>query len=184
MAKNYEALHYIRDQLSGYTEDASIAIQRLFDIEDRNRESQGCVIDSVIAKLILKKFGIESKIHLGEFTTDNYHWFHHCWLTVSGKVVDMGIYGNSTYNERYRGKLVKSPIVLENPEFAQYKDGTNDRFGWILGLSGISFSEYTKNCPGDRVYKIFCKSLDILENKESKKLFSELTEGEFFPNLN
>ena len=54
MGKNYDALHYIRDQLSGYDVKLISAAQRLFNIEDQCKEAQGCVIDSVVLFLLFK----------------------------------------------------------------------------------------------------------------------------------
>ena len=94
MSKNYEAIHHIREQLTSYDDGLSDAIQKLFDIEDQRKENQGCVIDSVVASLIFAKFGIKSELHLGEMCADGIHDGYHCWLTVDGKIIDIGIYGN------------------------------------------------------------------------------------------
>lgn len=181
MSKNYVALQHIKEQLSNYEDDLSNAIQRLFEIEDKNREAQGCVIDSVVAALIFKNFNIETVLHLGEVCADGEQDALHCWLTVDGKILDIGIYGNSNYNPYYHGEQLKYPIVLEDAKNIKYKDGSTDVDTWITKLSEKPIYDYVLHCPHYRVCQLFCNSLGL--PKSGQNLVHTLAKDMYFPKL-
>lgn len=183
MAKNYEALKHIREQLSSYDENISQAIQRLFNIEDQCKECQGCVIDTVVTALIFNKYGIKNEIHLGEICADGEQDAYHCWLTVDNKIVDIGIYGNANYNPYYHGQEIKYPFILEDTGNIKYCDGSTETISWLAELSEKSIPEYIKHCPQNRVCKLIYKSLDIMETKENYEMIMELAKDMYFPKL-
>lgn len=184
MAKNYDALHHIREQLASYDDGLSNAIQKLFDIEDQRKEKQGCVIDSVVTALLFSKFGVRCELHLGEMCADGIQDGYHCWLTAEGKIVDIGIYGNSNYNPLYSGEKLRYPIILEDSGHIKYADGSTEKESWIDQLSNKSVLEYINNCPQNRVRKLFCKALDIPENDRNFEMINDLAKNMFFPELN
>ena len=185
MGRNYEALHHIQIQLSEYDKGLSHAIQRLFNILDQKEESQGCVIVNIISALIFKKYGIEPEIHLGEVITDGEHEAYHCWLTIEGKIFDMGIYGNSNFNPYYYGEKLKWPVILEENTSLQYKDGTNDPVvnNWFFRLSEMPVTQYIKECPKDMLRKWYLRAMDISETVENKEKIYELSKGMAFPEI-
>jgi len=183
MGKNYEVLKHIKMQLSDYDDAISNAIQRLFNVEDQRKECMGCVIDSVVAALIFKKYGVEAQIHLGEVCADGKQDAYHCWLTIDNKILDIGIYGNSQYNSYFKGEKLKQPIILEDPGVIKYADGSTEDNTWLSQLSKMPISEYIKRCPQNRVVKLFCQSLDIIENKENQDMIYELSKDMCFPEL-
>ncbi len=183
MAKNYEALRHIREQLSDYDNNISFAIQRLFNIEDQCGESQGCVIDSIVTALIFKKFGIDVVLHLGEMCADGEQDAYHCWLTVDNKIIDIGIYGNANYNPLYHGEDIKFPFILEDTGKIKYCDGSTENDSWLAELSEMAVIEYIMHCPQNRVCKLFYKSMDIAENKDNQDMIYDLAKDMYFPKL-
>lgn len=185
MGKNYTALHYIQNQLSGYDKDLITAIQRLFNIEDQRHENQGCIIDSVVLALLLKKYGYMVDFHLGEVCTDGKQDAYHCWLTLNGQTIDIGIYGNSNYNPYFKGEKLAHPLILDDSQKygLKYEDGTTDASAWLFDLSQVSITEYMKKCPNNRVVKLICKCLDISETIDNQNMIYELSQGMNFPKV-
>ncbi len=181
MSKNYEALHHIQKQLSDYDNNISNAIQRLFNIEDQRKESQGCVIDSVVVALIFKKYGIDLEFHLGEICCDGQQDAYHCWLTLEGKILDMGIYGNSNYNKRFHGEKMMYPLIFEDVKDIKYVDGSTEEESWLSRLGGVCITDYIKQVPQNRAFRLFCQSLDIAENKFNQEMMYGLAKDMKFP---
>lgn len=181
MSKNYEALHHIQKQLSDYDSNISNAIQRLFNIEDQIKQCQGCVIDSVVVALIFKKYGIDVEFHLGEMCYDGQHDAYHCWLTLECKILDMGIYGNSNYNPYFHGEKMMYPLIFEDVKDIKYVDGSTEEESWLSQLGGMCIMDYIKICPQNRVFKLFCQSLDITEDKFNQEMMYGLAKDMKFP---
>lgn len=187
MGKNYDALHYIQKQLQEFDQGLTNAVQRLFNIEDQAKESQGCVIDSVAMQLLFKKFGIQADIHIGEICADGNQNAYHCWLTVNDRLIDIGIYGNSNYNPYYCGPRLNRPIIMEEFSSFQsliYAEGSTEVSGsWLAELSEKYIVDYIAHCPQDRVCHLVCKSLNISYNQENRRMIRDLGAGLKFPKL-
>lgn len=187
MGRNYKVIHYIQNQMADYDSAVTNAFVRLFNIEEQSGQCGGCVIDSVVLLIILKRYGIYAKLHLGEICADGKQDAYHCWLTVGDKIVDFGIYGNSNYNPAYKGKKYDHPFIFENkenyPEIV-YVDGSTETTGsWLSDLSNLSVLRYIKMCPGNRVCKLICKSLGIAEVPLHYEKIYKLADGLYFPKL-
>lgn len=183
MGKNYEITDYIRKQLNGYSKDIIKAVERLFNIEDQSRECQGCVIDSVVVAIILKCYGVECNIHLGEVCTGGEYDAYHCWVTTDDGIIDIGIYGNSNYNPFYHGRKIEHPVIFDIPEGFKYVDGSTEDNSWLADLSNRSVTDYIRSCPNDRVLRLAVKALDLSERKESRYKIYDLSSSLVFPEL-
>ena len=159
------------------------AVQRLFTIEDQFEQDQGCIIDSVILSLIFKHFGVNTELHLGELCPDGKHDAYHCWLTLDGKLIDFGIYGNSNYNPFYIGEKLEHPIIFDVPDGIAYMDGSTEAESWLSKLSGMPIPQYLKMCRQNRAVKLFIKALELPETKASQEIVYDLAKDMSFPVL-
>lgn len=187
MGRNYKAIHYIQNQMINYNPSLTKAVVRLFNIEEQAKQCGGCVIDSVALLIMLRKYEITSDIHLGEICSDGEQDAYHCWLTVDGKIIDIGIYGNSNYNPYYKGKVFETPIIFENKQDVSgivYLEGSTETTNtWLSNLSELSFLKYIKMCPNNRLCKLICKALEIAETQSNYEEIYKIADGLFFPKL-
>ena len=160
------------------------AVQRLFTIEDQFEQDQGCIIDSVILSLIFKHFGVNTELHLGELCPDGKHDAYHCWLTLDGKLIDFGIYGNSNYNPFYIGEKLEHPIIFDVPDGIAYMDGSTEAESWLSKLSGMPIPQYLKMCRQNRAVKLFIKALELPETKVSQEIVYDLAKKHELSGLN
>ncbi len=181
MAKNYEAIHYIRQQLNGFDKLFIDSVVRCFCILDENKEHNGCMSNTAAMFLIARKCGYDPEFCYGICQIENKE-FYHAWLEIDGIIIDPSIYGNINFGvgfEDYQtsypfiGTLEESDILYQKYKFdddwkEMEKLGVNTLCGFI---DGKTLEQYMDGLPGNMMWKLTCRYMDMTPSKE---LVSEL----------
>lgn len=115
MSRNYDVLHYIRDQVNRYYSDDKLynVLARCFQRIENYKEPDGCLSNSVAIYICLKEFGYEPQLCYGLCDIEDF-LFYHAWIELDNLVIDLSIYGNINYNHYFPlERKTTYPIVLE-----------------------------------------------------------------------
>lgn len=165
MSKNYEVLRYIKKQVSQYRNDENLynILARCFQNIEDNRESDGCLSNSVALYICLKEHGYEPKLCYGLCSVKDGFPFYHAWVEQEGLVIDIAIYGNINFTPIFTyDQKVKYPIVLEAYEIC-YVDYQKFCFDNEWPLAMISYAEnkklssYIEQAPSGGMYRLISR---------------------------
>lgn len=177
MGKNYDVLHYIRKQVSQYSNDNNLynILARCFQNVESNREPDGCLSNSVALYIGLKEYGYEPQLCYG-LCYINDSPFYHAWIELNNLVIDISIYGNINYNPYSPSRQeVAYPIILEayNTCYAEYKKFCFDsdwKYAKISRLENESLTGYINKAPNQGMYKLIAKIMGELPLQTAKQI--------------
>lgn len=91
MAKDYNAIHYIQNQVKNYNADDKLSdlLIRGFNLIYNNEESDGCASNSVALYVCLKNMGFNPQIYYGLCGIKNEFEFYHMWIELMKKLLTL-----------------------------------------------------------------------------------------------
>ena len=92
--RNYEMIHLIQE--AGLPKDAQNVVERAFNKMNEIKDHNGCLTTSVALCTALEYLGYSPKLCIGKFWSSDYD-FYHAWTELDGKVIDIAIYGNTSF---------------------------------------------------------------------------------------
>ncbi len=99
MKRDYDAIHYIQRQLSGFEDKKMVfAMTKAFNKMYAAKEPDGCLSTTVELFIALKYLGYKPRICYGLVVPPSDYEFYHAWLELDGKIVDIAIYGNAKFS--------------------------------------------------------------------------------------
>lgn len=189
MAKDYNAIHYIQNQVKNYNADDKLSdlLIRGFNLIYNNEESDGCASNSVALYVCLKNMGFNPQIYYGLCGIKNEFEFYHMWIELDEKIIDLAIYGNAKFNffSDKLAHIIETPIVLETYDEAKI---CYDKFlfddDWkhaaISNIEKKSLKEYINNAPNNSMKKLICRYMDVSPTKDNiSKLLDNISDFRF-----
>ena len=164
MSRNYNAIHYIQEQLKGYNPKFIDCVVRCFNLMEQYKEPDGCLSDSILLFICAKEYRYKPSLCYGLCALEGKE-FYHAWLEIDDIVIDLAIYGNVNYSP-----FSMWDNKLDTPYIGSYKDSIiqygkfkfdNDWSGSeIAKTEGWSFEEYMDTLPQNVLWKGVCEILD------------------------
>ncbi len=146
--KNYEMIHLI--QASGLQKDAQNVIVRAFNKMNDAKEPNGCLSTSVSLCLALEYLGYLPNLCIGKFWNNDQD-FYHAWTELDGKVIDISIYGNSSFSPYWHNGIIKPQVNKEYTEtdikYEPFLFDEDFKDADISKMMGVSFYDYCNNAP-------------------------------------
>lgn len=164
MNRNYLAIHYIQNQMKGFTPKFVECVIKCFNMIDQTHEPNGCLSNSVALFICAKEYGYDPVLCYGLCELEQKE-FYHAWLEINGVIIDMSVYGNVNFSpwSMWDNKLDKPYIgsyedaIIHYGRFEFDKDWPNSM---IARVEGWSFEKYMNGCPQNAMWKLVCKFLD------------------------
>ena len=146
--KNYDMIHLI--QAAGLSKDVEKVVVRVFNMLNDARDSQGCLTSSVVLCIALEYLGYLPKLCLGKFWAFG-HDYYHAWTEIDGKVIDIAIYGNTSFSQYWRDGIIMPQVNKAYDETdVKYEPFIFDEGyeeTWIGAVMGWSFYDYCEKAP-------------------------------------
>ena len=112
-----EADVYKKTLLAGYSFEVADMISLMFRFMVDYKIEGGCLLMSVVTSLALDYAGIENNLIVGlSISQNNRIFFHHVWVEINKKILDIAIYGNSYFNEKWIENVVEPQVFVSRSE--------------------------------------------------------------------
>lgn len=170
MAKDYNAIHYIQNQVKKYNFDDKLSdlLIRGFNLIYNNQEADGCASNTTALYVCLTNMGYNPQICYGLCIAGNGFCFYHMWLELDEKIIDLAIYGNARFNflSDELADIIKIPIVLEaydeaNIRYRKFVFDDDWKYAGISAIENMSLKEYINNAPNNGMKKLICRYMDV-----------------------
>ena len=146
--RNYEMIHLI--QAAGLPEDAKNVVVRAFNKMNETKEPDGCLSTSVTICIAMEYLGYSPNLCIGKFVL-NGHDFYHAWTELDGKVIDVAIFGNSSFSPYWRDEVIIPQVnrkYLETDvKYEPFVFDEDFKDAQISKMMGQSFYFYCDNAP-------------------------------------
>lgn len=193
--KEFDVIQYIHAQSPD--EGIERLLSGLFSRMERDKESEGSVLMSVMLNICMHALSRKSKIMVGtvQSLTDSSE-VTAMWNELDGKVYDIAIFGCFNYPgnpwyEMLRGSFypVELPVVAEDPyeiPFGRYVGGHLPmRWPMFEAVAGVSLRDYLNLMPYQFSAKVWRDMTDILNEdcglKISRESLIRIASGLKFP---
>lgn len=176
MAKNYEAVHYIREKLTGFDPVFVNAVLKCVDMIDRHKEGDGCMSNTSALFLIARKCGYDPEFCYGLCNLDDKE-FYHAWLEINGMIIDPSIYGSIRYGSGFENYDTDIPVIEKTDAdllitYRKYEFDDDWKELEKLGIctlcgfiDGKTLEEYMDGLPLNGMWKLTCIYLDAVPTK-------------------
>lgn len=181
MARDYEMIKYIRNQMKGFDDRFTNAVIKLFGRMVDAQEPNGCLSNSAMLLACAKYCGYDAKLCYGLCHTGKFELYH-AWLEIDGAIIDIGIYGNSHFSPLYLDEPIDKPVIN-----IKYEDApiTYGRFvfddDWqgadLRGAEHLSLEKYFDNSERHILWQFVCTLLDLSPTKENGDKIRKAIEG-------
>lgn len=170
MAKDYNAIHYIQNQVKKFNIDDKLAevLIRVFNYIYTNKEGDGCASNSVALYVCLKNMGYNPQIYYGLCSTRSGFEFYHMWLELNERIVDIAIYGNAQFrfHSDELSRVIETPIVLETYDetkiyYGKFLFDDDWERAAIRNIEKKSLKEYINEAPKNCMKKLICRYMDV-----------------------
>ena len=146
--RNYEMIHLI--QAAGLPRDVQNVVVRAFNKMNDAEEPDGCLSISVSLCIALEQLGYSPKLCIGKFWVGE-HDFYHAWTELDGKIIDVAIFGNSSFSPYWMDGVIKPQVNKGYDEtHVKYEPFAFDedfKDAMISQMMGRSFYYYCDNAP-------------------------------------
>lgn len=184
MGRNYEAIHYIREQLKGFDSKFVECAVRCFNFDNDSQSGDNCLVDTVSLYVCAKKFGYKPQLCYGLCKLGERE-FYHAWLEINDTIIDVAIYGNvhhSPFFPEWKTK-VKTPYIGKYKDsflyYGKYEFDEHWKYCSISKAEGQSIIDYIKFAPGNGMWKLICNILDITPTKQAAEQLSSYIQDEY-----
>ena len=170
MSRNYNAIHYIQENLAEYDKHFVDAVIKAFNTIHEKLEPDGCLSTSAILYIAAKKYGYDPELCYGCCELEEKQ-FYHAWIEINNTVIDLSIYGNvnfspfSLWNTKmdvpYIGSYSDSAI-----KYGKYTFDEDYRMSQISTVEGKSLEQYMDGLPQNAMWKLACRYLDLALSKQ------------------
>lgn len=173
MSRNYTAIHYIQDKLKDFNPKFVECVVRQFNMIDINKESDGCLSNSVVLYICAKEYGYNPKLCYGLCSYKNKD-FYHAWLEINNIIIDLSFYGNVNFSLYSMWTKVDVPYIgsYKNSDvhYGKFEFDDDWKSSLISAVEGWSFIKYMDGMPQNAMWKILCKckEFDSLQNFTNK----------------
>ena len=137
-------------QSAGLSPKATDAVVRAFILMNDNKDCNGCLTISISLCIALEYLGYSPKLCIGKFWVGR-HDFYHAWIELDKKVIDIAIYGNSSFSPYWIDDVIMPQInKAYNETDVKYEPFTFDGEFQNAAISqaiGWSFYFYCENAP-------------------------------------
>lgn len=170
MAKDYNAIHYIQNQVKKYNTDDKLTdlLIRGFNLIYNNQEADGCAANTIALYVCLKNMEYNPQICYGLCTAEKDFCFYHMWLELDEKIIDLAIYGNARFSflSDELADIITTPIVLETYDESKVHYGKlvfddDWKYASISAIENMSLKEYINNAPNNGMKKLICRYMDV-----------------------
>lgn len=181
MAKDYEMIRYIRNQMQDYDDRFTNAVIKLFCKMVDIKEPNGCLSNSAMLLACAKYCGYNATLCYG-LCNNGKHDLYHAWLEINNSIFDIGIYGNSHFSPLYLDEPIARPVinVTYNDAPLQYGRFIFDA-DWkeadLRGVEHLSLTQYFDNSERHILWQIVCSLLDLSPTKENGEKIRNAIEG-------
>lgn len=110
MAKDYEMIKYIRQQMPEYDPRFTNAVVKLFNKMVEIQDPNGCLSNSAMLLACARYCDYDAKLCYG-LCDNGKHELYHAWLEIDSKIFDIGIYGNSHFSPLYLDEPLEKPVI-------------------------------------------------------------------------
>ncbi len=146
--KNYDMIHLI--QAAGLPADAEKVVVRAFNKMNDAKEPDGCLSISVSLCIALEYLGYSPKLFIGKFWIND-HDFYHAWTELDSCVIDVAIYGNTSFSPYWNDGIIVPQVNRAYHETdVKYEPFVFDedfKDALISKAMGWSFYSYCDNAP-------------------------------------
>lgn len=168
--KNYEMIHLI--QTAGLPVDAEKVVVRAFNKMNDVKEPDGCLSISVSLCIALEYLGYSPELCIGKFWVKG-HDYYHAWTELDKRVIDVAIYGNTSFSPYWRDGIVAPQInryYLETDiKYDPFVFDEDFKDALISKMMGKTFYYYCDNAPKRNaiwnmiMYYLDTSSLNVLK---------------------
>lgn len=176
---------YIDRKLDGFNEMFVNSVKESFHDVLKNRESDGCLSNSVILYICAKVAGYNPILCYGLIEIEGIEYYH-SWLEVNNTVIDLSLYGNINFSP------FPFKFRLESPYIGSYQESTrfhkliykkfivDEEFSMcaIASAEGKSILAYANGCPNDGIFFLVCKYLHRTYQKHFVDYLKTLVSGD------
>lgn len=169
MARNYNAIHYMQNKLSGFDQHFVNAVVRAFNILNDTQSSNECMSMSACLYVIAKKYGYSPELCYGLCKYEGYD-FYHAWIEINNTIIDLAIYGNINFSpySLWDNKL-DTPLIGSYEELPVHYGKYQFDEDWLTSnisiVTGKTLEQYMDGLPQNAMWKMVCKILDITPSK-------------------
>ena len=169
--KNYEMIHMIQD--SGLPKNVQNVVVRAFNKMSDAKEPDGCLSISVSLCVALEQLGYSPMLCIGKFWYGE-HDYYHAWTELDGKIIDVAIYGNSSFSPYWKDGVIKPQVNKSYDETdVKYEPFVFDedfKNALISQMMGRTYYYYCDNAPRHNaiwnliMYYLDTSSMDVLQS--------------------
>lgn len=121
MARNYEMIRQIRQDLADKPGEVSDIVVRMFNRLDNNNMYAAALSSCVAMIIALERKGISAQLILGTVEIDNIRFFH-AWIELDRRIIDIDIYFDTSRNPTLTDKTsVVRPQINKEYQDADIK---------------------------------------------------------------
>lgn len=146
--RNYEMIHLI--QAAGLPENAQDVVVRAFNKMNDMGDSSGCLCISVSLCIALEHLGYDPTLCVGKVRVGE-HDMYHAWTELDGKVIDVAIFGNSSFSPLWLDEVVKPQVYRDYGEtdvrYEPFAFDEDFKYAMISAAMGRSFFFYCDSVP-------------------------------------
>lgn len=165
MARDYEMIKYIRQQMQNYDDRFTNAVIKLFNKMVDTKEPNGCLSNSAMLLACARYCGYNAKLCYG-LCDNGKHEIYHAWLEIEDRIFDIGIYGNSHFSPLYLDEPLERPVIncRYNDAPINYGRFVFDKDWKDADLSraeNLTMEQYFDNSERHILWQLVCSLLDL-----------------------
>lgn len=191
MSKNYEIIHYIRDNAKDLDEELVNTLTRMFTRLDERHCYSSALSTSITLCTAFKYFGYYPKLILGTIQYQGLS-YPHAWMELDDKIFDIATYEDIQHQPVLKDReltLINPIINISYEDAAEHIEYYPFQFGETWPMANMkrvvdkTWKEYAEEAPYFDMIGDLCYILEISETPDNVDLLKAIMSMEYIKDV-